>query len=325
MNLLKYLVLFLVICSSALYYSCDDAGVVSRNVAGEVSFIQEASLKPLDPAVDGLYNMWVLIADSLGNQRYLNLGRFNVLTNGSLVNENGDPMALKVDPSDTVDLGRVINCRVTIEQGTVVTPGPVVLLGGTFTVYFDSVVTNLRISDPLALGATGDSLSKPGRSGLYILYTPSNNGVECEKGIWMTDENGNPSLPDVQLNPGGGWRFRGWVRNKLTNEHFTTGSFYNPAASDSDEAGPCAGTLPGLNGPGQDWISMGCANVTNLRDGNYEVFVVLEPRYRDFNLPPFNLKVYWQSVISPSLGCSRNDNLFSQHGALPKGKLKISK
>lgn len=325
MNRIKYLLVVLVMASSVFYYSCDDSGVIPKDgQAGIVVFKQLVSLKTLEP-VDGMYNMWVLIADTLGNQRFLNLGRFNVLSNGSLVNENGTPVNLAIDPADTVDLARVINCRVTIEQTAAAFPGPTVILGGAFTVTPDSVVAQLTFNDPLALGVVGDSLLGTGVGRYYIINTPSNSGVDCQKGIWYTDLNGVSTLPDVQLNPGGGWQFRGWVRNRLTNENFTTGAFFNPQAEDLDGAGPCKGSEQGYNAPGQDWILSGCSNIDHLFNGNYEVFIVLEPKDRDPVLPPFNLKVYWQSIISPTLGCIRQDNLFSQRGSLPKASLNISR
>lgn len=322
---MKYLLIFFVMASSVLYYSCDDSGIIPQeSTAGIITFNQILKLPTLDPPNDGFYCLWILLTDTSNAPRILNLGTFNVLPNGSAVDINGEPITFTMIPADTVDLGRAVYSVVTVQKDQFVTPSNTVILGGPFTVTNDSVTAELRFNDPLALGTVGDTLIQRRHRG-YMINTPSNSGANCEKGIWFATPSGESTLPEVQLNSGGGWQFRGWLRNKITNETFSTGVFFDPRAADLDGAGPCSGSEQGYNAPGQDWVQPGCANIVNIYDGNHEVFIVLEPRGRTDVLPPFNLKLYWQSIIVSSLGCNRFDNLFSQSELLPKARIRITR
>ena len=125
---------------------------------------------------------------------------------------------------------------------------------------------------------------------------------------------------------GWGWQYRGWVRNKTTNEYFTTGTFYRADTVDSDWAGACADTLgTGYNVPGQDWDITGCTNFASMLDGNHEVFVTLEPEFRSANIAPFVLKLYYQNLIVTSVGCNRRDNMFTQRQNLPSINLRVTR
>jgi len=325
MNIIKYLSVILVMVSSIFYYSCDDSGLIPQETtAGSIAFSQIVKLPTLDPPNDGFYCLWIMLTDTTGAPRILNLGTFNVLANGTPVDINGEPITFTMIPADTIDLGRAVYSVVTIQKDQFVSPSNTVILGGPFTITNDSVSAQLRFNDPLALGTTGDTLIQRLHR-KYIINTPSNSGANCEKGIWFASPSGEPTLPNVQLNPGGGWQFRGWLRNKLTNESFSTGAFFDAFSADLDGAGPCGGVDTFYNAPGQDWVQTGCANVINIYDGNHEVFIVLEPRGRTEVLPPFNLKLYWQSIIVPNWGCNRLDNLFSQSELLPRASVKITR
>ncbi|MCC7159236.1 MAG: hypothetical protein IT281_06840 [Ignavibacteria bacterium] len=325
MKKIKYLLPILVILCTVFYYSCDDSGQLPTDIsAGQIVFTQTVNLMTLDPA-DGQYHMWILVRDTTGIPRILNLGRFNVNGEGALVDGSGNPVTLKLNDVDTVDIARAEYCIVTIEPVFATVPGRTVILAGSFTSIADSVSAPLKMSDPLALGSTGDTLLKNlGR--LYIINTPTNGGVNCNKGMWFCDTSGNSYLPNAQLDPGGGWQYRGWVHNKVTNVYTTTGAFFNPLAADLDGAGPCRGDSSAYNAPGQDWVIdtiPGCGGI-NLTDGNYEVFIELEPKDRIGALP-FGMKIYWQNIIIPNFNCRRLDNLFSQFSKLPRAYVRISK
>jgi hypothetical protein len=324
MNRIKYLSVVLVMASSVFYYSCDDSGLTPHEgPAGIIAFTQTIKLPTLNPTNDGYYCLWILLNDTTGVPRILNLGVFNVLANGSPVDINGEPITFTMNLADTIDLARAVYSVITIQKDQFVSPTNTVILGGPFTVTIDSVSAQLRFNDPLALGTAGDTLIARRHRG-YMINTPSNNGVNCEKGIWFITPSGEPTLPNVQLNPGGGWQFRGWLHNKITNEYFSTGAFFDPRAADFDGAGPCSGSEQGYNAPGQDWVQPGCANIINIYDGNHDVFIVLEPKGRTDALPPFNLKLFLQSIF-PTLGCNRFDNLYSQSELLPRARVKITR
>ncbi len=320
----KYLVLLLAISGSVFYYGCNDSGVIPTTVkTGEVLYQQSANLRVLDPGNDGLYYMWVLLADTSGAQRWRVLATFNVTASGSLIDASGNPITPTLSPLDTGDVERATTCLVTIEQSTVTSPGNTRILGGTFTAYLDSVSTAITFNSPLALGSVGDTLMRQGTSRLYIINTPTTSGVNCEKGVWFCDTLGNSYLPNIPLDPGGGWQYRGWVYDRNTQQYTTTGAFYNPQAQDLDGAGSCAGIDPlTYNAPGQDWISCG---VNSMLDGNKELFIVIEPNGRAGNLPPFNFKIYYQPNIVTSLACRRIDNVFGQAQNVPAARIRITR
>jgi hypothetical protein len=324
---LKYILLSLIILSTIFYYSCDDAGTLPTEVkAGAISFSQIRNLRVLNVANDGSYYLWIQLTDSVGAPRWrILLGNFNVGSTGALVDPGGNPVTPLLSELDTLDLGRATTCLITIESAPVTQPGIVRLLGGTFTVTSDSIYTSLRFNDPLALGSVGDTLLRQGTSRLYIINTPTNGGNSCEKGIWYCDTLGNSYLPDIPLNPNGGWQFRGWIYDRTANVYTTTGAFFNPRAQDFDGAGGCSGSDPlTYNAPGQDFITGSCGNI-NLLDGFHEAFIVIEPNGRPDNLPPFNLRVYYQPNIVPSLNCRRIDNIFGQYQNIPEAKIRITR
>lgn len=324
MNQLKIFCLILILSASVFYYSCDDAGVTPFVVkTGEVAFTQSSKLRVLNPASDGFYYLWVQLADTLGVTRWRNLAVFNVDAAGNLHDGSGNTVTPAVSSMDTADIERASICLITIQQGTSTEPGPTRILGGTFSIYLDSVGASLTFNDPLALGRVGDTLLRQGTSRLYTVNTPTNDGNNCERGVWFSDTAGNSYLPDITLNPGSGWQYRGWIYDRNTQQYLSTGRFYNPLAQDEDGAGSCAGpTSLTYNAPGQDWIS--CQSV-NMLDGNHELFIVIEPEGRTDAVPPFNFKIYYQQTIVPSVGCRRIDNVFGQSTNVPAARIRITR
>jgi len=327
MKILSYALVVLVIAGSVFYYGCDDAGQIPKQeTAGQVKFTQNVKLPTLDPVTDGYYNLFIILTDTLGNPRASHLGRFNVLTSGDLVDINGNPFTFTVNPNDTIDLARALYSIISIDLGVVTQPGPTRIVAGPVTVHADSVTARLLVSDTLAIGNSMTAVLGP-NSVLYIINTPTGTGSDCGKGIWFTDQDGVQSWPaGSNLNPGWGWQYRGWVRNKTTGETFTTGTFYDPSTFDSDGAGSCADTVgTAYDKPGQDWVRTGCANVNNILDGNHEVFVTLEPESRSGSAAPFILKLYYQNIIVPGLGCNRRDNMFTQRQNIPDINLRVTR
>ncbi|NOS83776.1 MAG: hypothetical protein HOP31_01445, partial [Ignavibacteria bacterium] len=283
-------------------------------------------LLPLDPVNDGYYNLFVILTDSFGTPRASHLGRFNVLANGDLVDVSGNPMSLTINPNDTIDLARALYSIISIDIGVVTQPGQTRIVAGPITVHADSITARLLINDTLAVGSAMTSALGP-NSVLYTVNAPTGSPGDCGKGVWFCDENGVFSWTSgSNLNPGWGWQYHGYLRNKTTGEIFSTGTFYNAGNFDSDGAGSCADTLgTAYSKPGQDWVRSGCGNVTNILDGNHEVFATLEPEFRSGGAPPFVLKLYYQGNIVSSLGCNRRDNMFTQRQNIPDVSLRITR
>ncbi len=327
MKIISHVLAILVITCSVFYYGCDDSGNIPKEeLAGEVKLTQTVKLLPLDPVNDGYYNLFLILTDSFAQPRASLLGRFNVLPNGTLVDPTGNPITLSVPAVDTIDLGRSVYAVISIDIGVVNQPGPSRILAGPVTVLADSVTARLRINDTGAIGSPMTAALDP-NSVLYIVNAPTGTVGDCGKGLWFCDENGVQSWPaGSSLNPGWGWKYHGYVRNKNTGEIFSMGTFHDPGNFDSDGAGGCADTV-GLayNKPGQDWVRTGCGNVTNILGGNYETYCTLEPEFRDVNAPPFVLRLYYQSVIIPGLNCNRRDNMFTQRQNIPDVLLRVTR
>lgn len=324
----KILIIIFGLSSVLIINSCDDAGLLPTHTpAGIITFTQQSKLITLNPAIDNyMYNMWVLLQDSLGSFYFRKLGNFNVSSSGALIDASGNPVTLSIPDTDTINLGRAYYCVITIDEGFVSDPGPTRILAGAFRIFNDSISADLTFSDTLALGSVGLALLGP-NSVFYFINTPTNNGNQCEKGIWFGDTNAVSSWPSGStLSPGSGWQYRGWLYNRATNEYFQTGKFYNPFTTDLDGAGPCAGPFGGpYNIPGQDWVIPGCSNVDNIHNGNYEIFVVMEPENRPENLPPFVFKLYHQNNIVSSMTCMRRDNMFLIRQNIPRARIHITR
>jgi hypothetical protein len=327
MKILSYVLVVLVITASVFYYGCDDAGKIPvEELAGQVKFTQNVKLLPLDPVNDGMYNLWLILTDTLGVPRPSHLGRFNVLTSGQIVDVSGNPLTLTVNPNDTIDLPRTLYSIISIDVGVVGQPGPTRILAGPVTIHPDSITARLLVTDTLAIGSAMTAALGP-NSVFYIINAPTGLPGNCSKGLWFCDQDGLPSWSvGSALNPGWGWIYKGWVRNKSTNEVYPSGSFYDPDGQDSDGPGPCADT----NGtayirPGQDWVLSGCSTISNIADGNHETFVTLEPEFRAAGLPPFVLKLYYQNSIVTSVGCNRRDNMFTQRQNIPDVSLRVTR
>jgi hypothetical protein len=326
MKKISYLFVILAVFSFS-FIACDDAGLIKPgNLAGNVSFVQKTKLPTLDPANDGLYNLWIIIADTLGSPRLSHLGRFNVLANGTIVDVSNNPFKFTVNPNDTIDLERAIYAIVSIDMGVVNQPGPTRILAGPFSVTSDSVYTRMTVSDTLAMGSAIAAALVP-NAVLYIVNAPTAQPWNCFKGIWFCKENGELSWPSGSaLTPGRGWRYQGYLRNKFTNEIYPMGTFYNPDGQDSDGAGACSDTFGvAYSKPGQDWVKIGCSSLNNILDGNHEVFATVEPEFRATGIAPFVMKLYHQNFIVTSVGCNRQDNMFTRRENFPDVYLGITK
>ncbi|MGH2574472.1 MAG: hypothetical protein ACRDFC_02100 [Ignavibacteria bacterium] len=326
----KYIVISLLIFIPLIYNSCDDAGIteLAFHRAGDVTLTQ-SNLKPLNPTVDGVYEAWIKL-DTLGGQWY-SLGRFNISLNGTIIDLSGNAMTFTF-MGDTNQLHLAIAAMITVETSAFTgQPGPLHLISGSLDTTADSAYGNLNLGGADALGSVGQTLIGGAQGcphGKYILRTPSNNNVECLKGIWFCDTLGNAHLPAGLGLSGSPWIYQGWLKDRTNPNnpvYLTMGRFSDPYNADLDGKGPCAGPGNGYNKPGQDWVNPSSSCVQNLNNGNYEVFITLEPTNDPALNSPFFVKLFAQTVIHSSLGCGRDDNLFNQCATFPRVRIKINK
>lgn len=319
--------------------SCDDSGVNHlSHKRGIISFSQK-NLKRLDPALDGIYELWLQL-DSAGMPSWYSLGKFNIGFDGySMVDFNEQPVTFKYN-GDTSLLSRASVTLVSIEDtGTNFNPSSFRLISGNLSVNEDSIWGSLNMGGDLSLGAAGRELFN-GKPGKYTIQTPTtgSGAPECYKGVWISSITGDTAgLPtNVSLTPGKGWIYEAWVVDTASFSYpvyYSMGRFYSTDNADGDGAGPCAGPNPGYNKPGQDWIQPGCPvgkpEIINLTAGYYRVMVSLEPETEPnanaYNTP-FPYTIY-STYIGTTLGCKVPYYLYNipwQDRKFPEGKLYIT-
>lgn len=319
MKNIKYLLLPVVMTAALYYYSCDDSGIGPNLYSHGRIWMTAKNLRPLDPNVEGIYQLWVVFADSLGNQYATSAGTFNANMNSDPVDTAGNPVTFNLG-ADSSNISRAIRCYITIGNGA----GDPRLLAGSFTDYGDSIAANDSLSNTFAVGDAINVLASYG--GSFILNQPTSNNAVCERGIWFTNINGVAFLPLGMLDPSSQWTYEGWVVDTATAGgpyYYSTGKFRNPTQLDDDGAGSCRGTdsLP-WSRPGQDWVGTGggclLASVTSLRNGHFQAMITLEPVGE--NVPalakPFFLWLLKEFRINA--GCGATDNMVN-YRAWPPG------
>ena len=180
------------------------------------------------------YEGWIIV-----DGQPVSTGRFNVDASGAPIRTSATISAVEAAAATAFVL--------TIEPNPDMDPGPAAtkVLGGDFS----EGQAALAVSHPAALGS--DFLAA---AGSFILATPSTSITSDEtQGIWWLDPMmGTPSLT-LPVLPAG-WAYEGWVVS--AGGPVSTGRFTDPAAPDSDLAGPTSG-MDGVGPPfpGQDFIT----------------------------------------------------------------------
>jgi len=303
-------ILILAICLSFafLWYSCDDSGVSPLNLPmGNIYFEHTNAFGPLNTGVDGYYELWIRHFDSSGST-FLSAGKFNFLSNGSLVDTNGKTFTPNLN-FDSISLGNCNYALVTIEPpgSPSIYPGNTHFVAGKLTTYPDSVSGLLSMKDTLAVGLVASELDTARQDFFYNIHVHSQPGADCTKGIWFSyDTTGAiPGIPAwMTLTPGKGWSFEAWVHDISNNLYYSTGKFYAGDTADLDGAGACAGSSPGLNVPGEEWVSSaaGCPSF-QLNDGNHELFITMVPEFRNLPGTPYPLTVVSDHAIPLGFLC----------------------
>ncbi len=328
----KIAAIIFVLLLAFIYYGCNDAGFLSSTPRGHIAF-SEHKLGHLDQNVDGFFELWIRL-DSSGNIKNYSLGKFNINTSGTVVDTSGNPMVFNYQ-GDTNNLYQTTTAFVSVEPpgDNNSEPSNAILLSGQTVITSDSIYATMTITGNDALGATGNVLITSPLSG-YIINTPTGGPSTCKRGVWLCDTSGTSYFQNgMQLNAPG-WVYEAWLKDKSDPGnpiYYSIGRFRDPFDKDFDGAGPCAGPGPFYSKPGQDWVLDSCITgkpqIQNLDNGNYELWITLEPSYEvqgsaAFN-NPFFFKLFKQTNLI--IGCNRRDYLYNEcYYSRPDARVNIS-
>ncbi len=329
----KSITLITAILLSLTYFSCDDSGLTPSNLQAGLITLRQKNLKHLDPNVEGAYQLWIRL-DTLGD---FSLGKFNIGSLGEITDTNGAAMQFTFS-GDTTKLHQVIAAYISVEPPNDPDPWPsvAILLSGQTVVSKDSVYGTMTIGGSMALGSAGQELLYGANAG-FSIAAPTAGYSFCWEGVWFCDTtaaNNTSFPPNIQLT-GAGWHYQGWVvdnTNPGSPKYYNMGRFTNPYGPDFDGAGPCAGTLPPYQRPGQDWIRGVCPTnvpqISELNKAYYGVFVTIEPSYEVPNGPahqkPF-LKIYENAALPQWVHCGTKAVLASKYGLFPRCEIRITR
>ena len=237
-------------------------GIIDQNDVSLNVDLDLTGLEPLGP--DFVYEGWVIIDGAP-----VSTGRFNI-------NPDGSQTYLSNSLADDVTEATAV--VITIEPRIDPDPGPAdpKPLAGDVV----DGVAELSVAHPAALG---DDFSTA--AGQFLVATPTSESTDDEySGVWFLEitDNGPVAGLDLPELPAG-WVYEGWV--VIDGVPVSTGTFTDPAAPDSNGAGPYAGPLGAPPFPGEDFITdaPGFDFPTDLRGET--VVVSIEPADDDSPAP----------------------------------------
>jgi hypothetical protein len=332
----KSIILLLAILLSLIYLACDDSGVGPSTIPAGTISLRQSNFKQLNNSVEGFYQLWLRL-DTAGMIFDYSLGKFNIGGSGEITNTNGGAMEF-VFSGDTNKLHQATVAYITLEPPNDSNPAPSssILVSGPTTVSVDSVYATMTIGGGLALGSAGQQLLNGANAG-FSFAAPTAGYSHCWEGIWFCDTTSshNTFFPSGIRLFSGGWYYQGWVvdnSNPGDPVYYSTGRFTNPYGPDFDGAGPCAGTFPPYQKPGQDWILSVCPSgtprISETNKANYGVFITIEPSFEQSGSQAFQkpfLKIYDIPYIQPWVHCGTSAYLISQRGAFPSARVRITR
>jgi hypothetical protein len=211
------------------------------------------------------------------DEGYLSLGRFVVDSSGAMRAPDGTAALFPIPEGKSAQL--FDDMIVTVEQTGAASdtgerdPGPV-LLGG--KVVGDERDGRADLS-PAYDDAFGSDFSSC--TGVCAIIAPtSTDPADSSSGVWFVTDRAAPAagLVNLPVLPEG-WMYEGWVvRRDAPGAYTSTGRFVRPDSADSDGPGAGAGSLPGWNFPGQDFLTGPLAR-PDLASPSYWFMVTLEP------------------------------------------------
>lgn len=312
--------------------SCGE-DTVTPKTANEFSV---QNLKPLNTAVDGMYEAWVSI-ETNGDHEDANLrtiGKFNVSSKGSLIDKNGN--SFQISLSHVPDVTKISDAIVTIEppedeNDTI--PSESRLMGGIKVSQNGTLTFNLSMNYSEVLGTKADQIDNAPEAN-YVLSAPTTGDTnQYKRGAWFSSNISGtiaglqlPVIPDTL-----GWWYQAWIVDSTASgnlQFYNMGRFTNANGPDDFDPG-CNDTIAApWNLPGQDWIKPNCPSssyppITDLTIGKYKILVTLEPRSEQGTAlqAPFFMTLYQNKINGQSYGTINNlSNIFD----MPGGFLKIS-
>lgn len=200
----------------------------------------QLSFNNIEPLQNGFhFEGWAIV-----NGNALSTGKFNVDSNGELVDLSGNVIANGIFEVEE-DISATSTFVLTIEPAgdTDAIPAATHHVSGDFS----NGEASLNLAHPSALGSDFASAT-----GTYILATPTDDDPNNENsGIWFLDNSSGspqaglslPTLPD-------GWAYEGWA--VYNGNAISTGTF--TSVSGADASAPFSGSNPGPAYPGEDFV-----------------------------------------------------------------------
>ncbi len=258
--------LLLLLCA-ALLPACNQTPTEITPLPRAVGEIQAvlvdvSSLKPLDPATEGIYYLWAL----LERNESRSLGAFNVGASGQIVDTSGATQ--REFRSDQFQLRKTLGMLITIEAEAAApeSPSGMQVLSGTF---IEGVAT---LTVPISSAITSGN-------GSVSIFTPTDGPNTNEtSGFWMVNPNGDPlvNLPDTTA----ALVYETFV--DFDGHSLNVGRFDRPDRAD-DFCRFCADVAPPPSGPGEDLLVNPPDGVAFPADlAGARITVSLEGRTNDF-------------------------------------------
>ena len=289
------------------------------------------NLPPLEHG-EGSYRLWARIyefsrrpaASSVTHSELVSLGDFAVdPATGACVDSAGRPVRFRIPDGWNPQL--LASVMVTVQPHAHATgprheePGPV-LIAGALTGDEVHATATLTTASPEAFGT--DFTAARGK---YTVIAPT-SPADSLSGVWFVDMTVSPPAGIQGLPaPPPGWVYEGWVTDLAAQPpvEYSTGRFRRPDSADYDGPGPGRGPLPGLDFPGQDFIT-GTPMRPNLDSPRYTFQVTVEPASDDApGASPFLL--FTSVPVTPAGAGPISRDLYSRAGGLPTAAFRMTR
>jgi len=326
--------IFLLFCCllSTLLLNCSDSNTTQPVNTADISV---TNLKPLNPQVEGVYEAWVSVETSLDHddEAYRSLGRFNIASNGSLIDTLGNPFSLKISRIGNINLTE--DALITIEPpgDNDTLPGNIKFLGGAKSPQGNTLVFNLTMGYSEILGNIALQFSTA--SAEYLLASPSTgDSNQFNRGIWFSKTTSGPTVPGLTLPTIPDtldWTYQAWVIDSTNTSWLYNIGRFN-ASLEVDDYQQCQFNPPAQTWPvpGNDWIQPNCPggglpDITNLNSGIYRLLITLEPRFEQGSalLKPFYIQLFYGNLLPGTYGTVLSLPNVSA-GTMPSAVIRLS-
>lgn len=229
------------------------------------------SIDGFDSLATGHFEAWVV-----HQATYTSLGKFNLRFNDDIIDLEGNPIT---SFETSADLSTASRIAVTLEPENDADGNPSAI----------ELLTGMIEGNAVSLGF---KVNYSGRSGNYVIITPSDGGglaftpapdtTNPNCGVWFISKPwGEPEFGMTITAPPEGWRYEGWYMDAMMN-WISTGKFDNPNMADDTNLYISDLDTATVNGfyhfPGEDFLANAPAGwdfPLDVHGGM--VFVTLEP------------------------------------------------